>query len=303
MDRRRHGSPWPSAGGRAVVVRGARSWQPLGWIRAGEGEEWAWSCRRRETGPERAAGWSWASTGHPVAAPRWCGPWPPPPGRARRCASSRRSRWRSTGATRCWSTPATSRTVRADTEARARALVDEVRWRGARRGAGEGAGARSVARAWPAAAARELVLAAERRRPARRRQPGPGRGAQHGARLGGPALRHPRPLPGRGRAAPDGGRADAAAAWSSGSTARRRPEHALERALVEAGRLGAEVTAVAAYSPESYWSDAYEVIVPPVEQLQEDAQRGAEEEVTQRPGGGGCRRASGRRAGRRGRGR
>ena len=55
---------------------------------------------------------------------------------------------------------------------------------------------------------------------------------------------------------------------------------ALEQALAEAGLLGAEVTAVAAYLPASYWSDAYEVLLPPTERLREDAQRGAEAMVS-----------------------
>jgi nucleotide-binding universal stress UspA family protein len=55
---------------------------------------------------------------------------------------------------------------------------------------------------------------------------------------------------------------------------------ALEQALAEAGRLGAEVTAVAAYSAASYWSDAYVVLVPPPDRLRENAQRGAEAMVS-----------------------
>lgn len=51
---------------------------------------------------------------------------------------------------------------------------------------------------------------------------------------------------------------------------------ALLRAVDEADRLGAEVAAVAAYSAASYWSDAYAVVVPPLEKLRDDAQRGAE---------------------------
>ncbi|HET6394992.1 MAG TPA: universal stress protein, partial [Blastococcus sp.] len=53
-------------------------------------------------------------------------------------------------------------------------------------------------------------------------------------------------------------------------------QSALDRAAEEAARIGGEVLAVAAYSPESYWSDAYEVLVPPTEQLRADAARGAE---------------------------
>jgi nucleotide-binding universal stress UspA family protein len=49
---------------------------------------------------------------------------------------------------------------------------------------------------------------------------------------------------------------------------------ALGRALAEAALRAGEVVAVAAYSPGSYWSDAYEVVIPPVEQLREDVLRG-----------------------------
>jgi nucleotide-binding universal stress UspA family protein len=44
---------------------------------------------------------------------------------------------------------------------------------------------------------------------------------------------------------------------------------ALARAVVEAGRLDADVTAVAAYTVRSYWSGAYQAVVPPVERLRE----------------------------------
>jgi nucleotide-binding universal stress UspA family protein len=62
---------------------------------------------------------------------------------------------------------------------------------------------------------------------------------------------------------------------------------ALARAAEEAARIGGEVWAVAAYSPESYWSDAYDVVVPPLEDLREDVTRGAEEMAarTRMPGG------------------
>jgi nucleotide-binding universal stress UspA family protein len=54
---------------------------------------------------------------------------------------------------------------------------------------------------------------------------------------------------------------------------------ALERAGQEAQRLGAEVVALAAWSAGSYWSDAYDVVLPPVEELAADVRAGAEQQV------------------------
>jgi nucleotide-binding universal stress UspA family protein len=54
----------------------------------------------------------------------------------------------------------------------------------------------------------------------------------------------------------------------------------LGRALVEAGRIGGEVTLVAAYSVASYWSDAYDVVVPPVEELREEVRARGEQLVS-----------------------
>ncbi len=54
---------------------------------------------------------------------------------------------------------------------------------------------------------------------------------------------------------------------------------ALERAGHEARLLGAEVLAVAAYSPASYWSDVYPVVLPPVEELAVEVRAGAERQV------------------------
>ncbi len=54
---------------------------------------------------------------------------------------------------------------------------------------------------------------------------------------------------------------------------------ALERAAAEAQLLGAELVAVAAYSAASYWSDAYAVVLPPPEQLAEEVQAAAEQQV------------------------
>lgn len=52
---------------------------------------------------------------------------------------------------------------------------------------------------------------------------------------------------------------------------------ALARAAEEAARIGAEVVAVAAYSPESYWSDVYEVVVPPLDVLRQEVERRVQE--------------------------
>jgi nucleotide-binding universal stress UspA family protein len=51
---------------------------------------------------------------------------------------------------------------------------------------------------------------------------------------------------------------------------------ALVRAVAEAGRLDAEVTAIAAYTVRSYWSGAYPAPVPPVERLRESVRSQAE---------------------------
>jgi nucleotide-binding universal stress UspA family protein len=62
---------------------------------------------------------------------------------------------------------------------------------------------------------------------------------------------------------------------------------ALDRAAEEAARIGGDVLAVAAYSPGSYWSDVYEVLVPPPDQLRADVARGSEAmaAVARMPGG------------------
>lgn len=54
---------------------------------------------------------------------------------------------------------------------------------------------------------------------------------------------------------------------------------ALERAAREAELLGAELVAVAAYSPVSYWSDAYDVLIPPADELAADVRAGAERQL------------------------
>ena len=51
---------------------------------------------------------------------------------------------------------------------------------------------------------------------------------------------------------------------------------ALVRALAEAGRVGAELSVLAAYSPAIYWSDAYEALIPPPERMRVAAQQAAE---------------------------
>ena len=60
---------------------------------------------------------------------------------------------------------------------------------------------------------------------------------------------------------------------------------ALARAVAEAGRLDAEVTAIAAYTIRSYWSGAYQATVPPVERLREAVRSDAEAMVAEVGGG------------------
>jgi nucleotide-binding universal stress UspA family protein len=60
---------------------------------------------------------------------------------------------------------------------------------------------------------------------------------------------------------------------------------ALARAVAEAGRLDAEVTAIAAYTIRSYWSGAYQAAVPPVERLREAVRSDAEAMVAEVGGG------------------
>lgn len=55
---------------------------------------------------------------------------------------------------------------------------------------------------------------------------------------------------------------------------------ALVRALAEAGRVGAELSVLAAYSPPIYWSDAYEALVLPPERMRLAAQQAAETVVS-----------------------
>lgn len=54
---------------------------------------------------------------------------------------------------------------------------------------------------------------------------------------------------------------------------------ALERAAAEARLLGGEVLAVSAYSAAAYWSAAYEVVLPPPEELAGDVRARAERQV------------------------
>jgi nucleotide-binding universal stress UspA family protein len=54
---------------------------------------------------------------------------------------------------------------------------------------------------------------------------------------------------------------------------------ALEQAAREAQLLGAEVVAVAAYSAASYWSDAYDVVLPPPEEMAGEVRASAERQV------------------------
>ena len=161
--------------------------------------------------------------------------------------------------------------VRADTEGRVRALVDEVR---SEAGGGDIAVDVTVVAGPPA---HELLTAAD----------GAGllvvgsrgRGSVASTVLGSVALHavtharcpvvvvHPR--------------AEASASprvvvGVDGSDASRE---ALARAVAEAGRLDADVTAVAAYTLRSYWSGAYQAAVPPVERLREAVRSQAEDMV------------------------
>ena len=56
---------------------------------------------------------------------------------------------------------------------------------------------------------------------------------------------------------------------------------ALARAVAEADRLGADVTAVAAYSPRNHWSGAYQAALPPVDRLGEAVRSKAQAMVTE----------------------
>ena len=160
--------------------------------------------------------------------------------------------------------------VRDDTDARVRALVDEVA-----SGVADRPAAMDVA-VRPGPATRQLLAAAE---DADLLVVGSrGRGSVRSTLLGSVALHtvtharcpvvvvHPR--------------ADAV-----GRTARRvvvgldgsdGSRVALAEAVTEAGRLGAEVTAVAAWSARNYWSDAYDVLLTHRDRLREEARRGAE---------------------------
>jgi nucleotide-binding universal stress UspA family protein len=182
--------------------------------------------------------------------------------------------------------PHHSERVRADTEALARAAVDEVRSDPAAASHAVDAAVPVEIVALPGRPAQQLVDAAKG---ADLLVVGSrGRGAVRSTVLGSVALHsvtHARcPVVVVG---PHAAAATAPPRVVVGLDGSETSQHALERALGEAGRLGATVTAVAAYSPESYWSDAYEVIVPPIEQLRVDAQRGAEEMVARSLGSAG----------------
>jgi len=155
--------------------------------------------------------------------------------------------------------------VRTDTEARVRALVEELRGTADVVVEVEVAAGPPAARLVEASGAADLLVVGSR-----------GRGAVRSTVLGSVALHcvthascpvvvvHPLTeaisAPARVVVGMDG---------SAGSVA------ALARAIQEATLLAGEVVAVAAYSAESYWSDAYEVVVPPIETLREDVSRNA----------------------------
>ncbi|WP_167760639.1 universal stress protein [Blastococcus sp. CT_GayMR16] len=159
--------------------------------------------------------------------------------------------------------------VRADTEVRVRALIEEVRSE-----SGDGPAQVDVV-VLPGAAARQLLAAAEG---ADLLVVGSrGRGPVRSTVLGSVALHtvtharcpvvvvHPRAAAASARP-----RVVVGLDGSEGS------REALARALTEAGGLGAEVAAVAAFSATSYWSDSYVVVIPPPAQMQEDTRRAAE---------------------------
>jgi nucleotide-binding universal stress UspA family protein len=171
--------------------------------------------------------------------------------------------------------------VRADTEIKVRALVDEV--------AAESGAPRIEVEilALPGSAAQQVLAAAE---DADLLVVGSrGRGPVRSTVLGSVALHvvthaqcpvvvvHP-----RSDTAPANPRV---VVGLDGSDASRG---ALARAVAEAAQRGAAVSAVAAYSGDSYWSDAYAVVIPPPEKLREDTQRGADAIVAEvaagRPG-------------------
>jgi nucleotide-binding universal stress UspA family protein len=168
--------------------------------------------------------------------------------------------------------------VRADTEARVQALVDEVV--GGLGGGGSGGGVAVEVLALPGPAALRLLAAAgtgdllvvgSR-----------GRGPVRSTVLGSVALHavtHSRcpvvVVHARKGVATGTSRVVVGLDGSEGS------RRALAHAVDEAALLGAEVAAVAAYSLVSYWSGAYEVVVPAVERVAEDARRRAEEMVSE----------------------
>jgi nucleotide-binding universal stress UspA family protein len=160
--------------------------------------------------------------------------------------------------------------VRSDTEGQIRALIDEVR-------AEYGGGAAAVdvdVEIIPGPAAHGLLAAAEE---ADLLVVGSrGRGAVLSTVLGSVALHvatHARcpvvVVRPRAEGASASPRVVVGLDGSDGS------REALAFGVVEAERLGADVTAVAAYSVRSYWSGAYEAVVPPVERLREAVRRDA----------------------------
>jgi nucleotide-binding universal stress UspA family protein len=162
--------------------------------------------------------------------------------------------------------------VRADTEARARALVDEMRSQPDLVGAADVAVDVVVCGGAPAAHlvrhARDAALLVVGSR---------GRGGVRSAVAGSVALHcaahapcsvvvvHPAAVP-----ASEPGRVVVGLDDSDHARA------ALATAVAQAAALGAEVEAVVAYEPPNYWSDAYAVLVPPSGETAEHAQRRGE---------------------------
>jgi len=158
--------------------------------------------------------------------------------------------------------------LRADTEARARALVDELRSQVD--GAGDLAAHVVVCAGAPAAHLVQRAEGADMLVVGSR-----GRGAVRSSMAGSVALhcaahaRCPVVVVHPTAAAEPGG---VVVGLDDSDHARA----ALTAAVAEAAALGAEVEAVLAYEPPNYWSDLYAVVVPPVGETAAHAQRRAE---------------------------
>lgn len=168
--------------------------------------------------------------------------------------------------------------IRADTETRARDLVEQVRTELAEGPVAEARDVpvRVVAAAGPAAAVltdragnAELLVVGNR-----------GRGAVRSAVLGSVALHcvtHARcpVLVCHAMSAPPADPPRIVVGVDGSQPARA----ALAAAVEEAARTGAAVEVVASYVPADYWTDMYSVLIPTLEQIRDDVRRGTEELV------------------------